>query len=407
MFTFIRKHPFAMAGSLLLILLVFFSVRPQPVLVETVMVKNAPMQVTIEEEGRTRIIDRYEISAPVSGVTCRQPLNVGDSVSQGDVLVSITPLESQVLDARSRAQAEAQQRAARANMQAVEAQASAASATAELADDEVERLRPLLEKSLISTDDFERARTAALSAEAAERSALFQVETARYELEAVSSLLDNYSSNSAGNSSGAPLEQVNVLSPIDGRILNVNRRCEAPVNTGDVLVVIGDPRALEIEVDVLSADAVKIKPGMKVLFERWGGDKTLEGRVRVVEPVGFTKTSALGVEEQRVYIISDFVSPPQEWQSLGDGYRVDARFVIWEDEDVLQVPASSVFRYQDGWAVFVANNGKAQRRTIDTGKTNGLITEVSGATLQEGDFVINHPGDNITEGVRVKTVVLD
>lgn len=407
MFTFIRKHPFAMAGSLLLILLVFFSVRPQPVLVETVMVKNAPMQVTIEEEGRTRIIDRYEISAPVSGVTCRQPLNVGDSVSKGDVLVSITPLESQVLDARARAQAEAQQRAARANMQAVEAQASAASATAELADDEVERLRPLLEKSLISTDDFERARTAALSAEAAERSALFQVETARYELEAVSSLLDNYSSNSAGNSSGAPLEQVNVLSPIDGRILNVNRRCEAPVNTGDVLVVIGDPRALEIEVDVLSADAVKIKPGMKVLFERWGGDKTLEGRVRVVEPVGFTKTSALGVEEQRVYIISDFVSPPEEWQSLGDGYRVDARFVIWEDEDVLQVPASSVFRYQDGWAVFVANNGKAQRRTIDTGRTNGLITEVLGAALQEGEYVINHPGDNITEGVRVKTVVLD
>ncbi len=407
MFTFIRKHPFAITGSLLLILLVFFSFRPQTVLVETVMVKSAPMQVTIEEEGRTRIIDRYEISAPVSGVTCRQPLNVGDSVSQGDVLVTITPLESQVLDARSRAQAEAQQRAARANLQAVEAQASAATAAAELASAEVERLLPLLEKSLISTDDFERARTAALSAEAAKRSAAFQVETARYELEAVSSLLNNYSSNSAGNSSGATLEQVNVLSPIDGRILNVTRRCEAPVNTGDVLVVIGDPRALEIEVDVLSADAVKIKPGMKVLFERWGGDKTLEGRVRVVEPVGFTKTSALGVEEQRVNIISDFVSPPEEWQRLGDGYRVDARFIIWENKDVLQVPASSVFRYQDGWAVFVDHNGEAQRRAISTGKSNGLITEVLGSALQEGEYVINHPGDNITEGVRVKTVVLD
>ena len=188
---------------------------------------------------------------------------------------------------------------------------------------------------------------------------------------------------SAAVDSGEPVEQVPVRSPIDGKILKVVRECEGPVRTGDPLLEVGDPSALEVEVDVLSADAVKIKPGMKVLFDRWGGDKPLEGLVRVVEPVGFTKISALGVEEQRVLIICDFTSPAEKWQRLGDGYRVEARFILWHEDSVLQVPASSLFRYKEGWAVFVVENHHAERRVVKVGQRNGLVARYGPVPRQQ------------------------
>ena len=163
----------------------------------------------------------------------------------------------------------------------------------------------------------------------------------------------------------------------------------------------GDPAALEVEVDVLSADAVRIKPGMQVVFERWGGDQALQGLVRVVEPVGFTKFSALGVEEQRVLVISDFTSPTEEWQRLGDGYRVEARFIIWDEEDVLQVPASSLFRYREGWAVFVVEKNRARRRTVEVGQRNGLVAQIT-AGVDESDSVINHPSSEVEDNVRIQ-----
>ena len=171
---------------------------------------------------------------------------------------------------------------------------------------------------------------------------------ARYELQAARTVLEY----TAASQRGEPAERMPVFSPIDGRVLKVVRECEGPVRTGDMLLEVGDPTVLEVEVDVLSADAVKIKPGMKVLFDRWGGEEPLEGIVRIIEPVGFTKISALGVEEQRVLIISDFTSPPEKWQRVGDGYRVEARFILWHQDDVLQVPASSLFRYQAGLGGF-------------------------------------------------------
>ena len=160
---------------------------------------------------------------------------------------------------------------------------------------------------------------------------------------------------------GELAERVSVRSPITGRILKVDHECEGPVRTGDALLEVGDPTVLEVEVDVLSADAVKIKPGMNVLFDRWGGEQPLQGIVRIVEPVGFTKISALGVEEQRVLVISDFTSPAGQWQRLGDGYRVEARFILWHEENVLQVPASSLFRYGNGWAY---SSSKASRQNF-------------------------------------------
>jgi HlyD family secretion protein len=203
-----------------------------------------------------------------------------------------------------------------------------------------------------------------LTADATLRAANHGVEVAKYELQAAETALKY----SAGTVTNEPAVRVPVRSPITGRILKVPHECEGPVRTGEPLLEVGDPSLLEVEVDVLSDDAVKIRPGMRVLFDRWGGDEPLEGRVRVVEPVGFTKISALGVEEQRVFVIADFTSLPEQWQRLGDGYRVEARFVLWHEDDVLQVPASSLFRYNEGWAVFVVENGRAVRREVQVGQ---------------------------------------
>jgi len=392
----LRQHPAIALVAVLIIVLLAWGFWPQPVLVEAVVVKYAPLTVTIEEEGRTRVIDRYTISAPVDGVACRVELNVGDPVAQDQVLLGITPMESQVLDPRSRAQATAQVAAAESALLAAKEQARAATSEAHLATLELKRLRPLVEKKLISGTAFDKAETEVQISAAAKRSADFNVEVASYELQAAESVLEY-----TAGTSGEPAERVPVSSPVSGRILKVVRECEGPVRTGEPLLEVGDPSALEVEVDVLSADAVKIKPGMKVLFGRWGGEQPLEGIVRVIEPVGFTKISALGVEEQRVLIISDFTSKAEQWQRVGDGYRVEARFILWHDDNVLQVPASSLFRYNNGWAVFVIEGKRAKRREVKVGQRNGLIAQILEG-LEEGETVINHPGDDVEDGTRIE-----
>jgi len=392
----LRKHPAIAVTAVLIIALLVWGFWPQAVFVEAIAVKRAPLTVTIEEEGRTRVIDRYIISAPVDGVACRVQLDVGDPVAQGQVLLGITPLESQVLDPRSRAQAEAQVSAAESALEAAKQQASAAKAAAQLATTELKRLRPLLEKGVISRDAFDKAVTEVQTTTAAERSADFNVEVARYELQAARTVLEY----TAGKKHEAA-ERVPVRSPVTGKILKLVRECEGPVRTGEPLLEVGDPSILEVEVDVLSADAVKIKPGMKVLFDRWGGDEPLQGVVRIIEPAGFTKISALGVEEQRVLVISDFTSAAEQWQRLGDGYRVEARFILWHEDDVLQVPASSLFRYQDGWAVFVIEDKRAKRRVVEVGQRNGLIAQIVKG-LEQGETVINHPGDDVEDNTRIK-----
>ncbi len=397
MFTLLRQHPAIAVTALVIAALLVWGFWPQPVLVEAAAAKRAPMSITIEEEGRTRVIDRYIVSAPVDGVACRVSLDVGDSVLQGQVLLGITPLESQVLDPRSRAQARARVAAAEAALRGATEQARAAAADEAFAATELGRLRPLMERGLISKEAFNKAETAARISAAARRSADFAVEVARYDLEAARTALEY----SAATSSDPPAERVPVRAPISGRILKVHHECEGAVRTGEPLLEVGDPRALEVEVDVLSADAVRIKPGMPVLFDRWGGEQPLQGAVRTVEPVGFTKISALGVEEQRVLVISDFVTPAEEWQRLGDGYRVEAKFVLWQEDDVLQVPASSLFRYRDGWAAFVIENHRAVRRQIEVGQRNGMIAQVLGG-IDAGELVIVHPSDAVEDGGRVK-----
>lgn len=389
------EHPVVIAAAALVIGLLGWGFWPQPVAIEAIVAERAPLTITVEEEGRSRVIDRYIISAPVDGEACRVQLDVGDPVQQGEVLLGITPLESQVLDQRSRGQAIAAVAAAQSRLAAAKEQASAAEAAAHLATNELKRLQPLAHKGLASKGELDRVETEVQTSTAAKRSADFSVQVASYEVQAAQSVL-KYSAGA----NDEPMVRVPIKSPVTGKILKVLRECEGPVRTGEPLLEVGDPAALEVEVDVLSADAVQIKPGMQVLFERWGGDQPLQGVVRIVEPVGFTKFSALGVEEQRVLIISDLTSPPQEWQRLGDGYRVEAKFVLWHEENVLQVPASSLFRYGNGWAVFIVNDQRAQRREVKVGQRNGLAAQIS-MGLEEGDTVINHPSDEVEDGVRV------
>ena len=393
----LRNHPGLAVFILFGIGLLVWGFWPQPILVETTQAKQAPLTVSIEAEGRTRVIDRYVVSAPVNGMTCRMHLKVGDDVMQGQVLMGITPLASQVLDARSRAQAKAQVAAAKSAVLAAKEQASAAQAAEQLAQDKLKRYQPLLKKNLVSEEAFQQAKTESLTAAAAKRSANFNVEVAQYELEAALTTLEY----SAASQQSQPTERVKVTSPIDGKVLKVARQCEGPVQTGEALLEVGDPSALEIEIDVLSADAVKIQPGMTVYINRWGGDKTLTAIVKRIEPIGFTKVSALGVEEQRVLIICDFTSPEEDWQRLGDGYRVEAELVLWHQDAVLQVPSSAVFRYQQGWAVFTVENQQAKRQVVTLGKRTGLATQILSG-LSENDVVINYPSDLIEDGTSVK-----
>jgi HlyD family secretion protein len=391
------RHPGILVITLLVVGLLLWGFWPRPVLVELVEVERAPLRVVIEEEGKTRVIDRFVISAPVDGVACRVQLDVGDTVQAGQTLLSISPLESRVLDPRSQAEAEALVAAARSALELARQQAAAAEASADYRRSEIRRLEPLARQGVISREAYDKAKMELRTAEAVLRSARHAVEVARYEQQAAETALEY----TAGGQTGSPGTRVPLKSPVTGKVLQMTHECEGPVTTGQELLVVGDPSLLEVVVDLLSADAVKISPGMKVYFDRWGGDEPLQGRVRTVEPFGFTKISALGVEEQRVNVIVDLVSPGRDWQRLGHGYRVEARFVIWEDDDVLQVPASSLFRWQDGWALFVAERGRARQQVVSVGQRTGLVAQILGG-VEQGRQIIAHPGDEISDGVRIE-----
>lgn len=393
--------PRRLALSLLLFAVVgiiVYGFWPRPLPVDMAAVSRGAMRVTVDEEGRTRVIDRYVVSAPVAGYARRIDLNAGDTVEKGQVLVELEPLRSIVLDPRSRAEAEARVEAARSSLLAAQEQARAAAAEAEYAAAEYRRKVKLCEKDcIVSKEEMEKAQSLMQSSKAQKRSAEFAVEVARFELNAAKTALEH----SAAKYVGEPSETVAIQAPISGRVLKVERQSEGVVNSGQPLIEIGDPRALEVVVDVLSPDAVRIGVGSSVLFERWGGEQALEGRVRVVEPAGFTKISALGIEEQRVQVVADIVSPPDQWLQLGDGYRVEARFILWQGSDVLQVPTSALFRHGEEWAVFVVEEGRAIKRHVKIGHQNGLSAEVLSG-LAEGDLVITHPDDAVEQDSRVR-----
>lgn len=388
----------AVAGGLLAALLIwglYSGFRPQPVEVDAGVAARGPLRVTVEQEGRTRVVDRYVITAPVAAYARRIALDVGDAVERGAAVVQLEPQRAEVLDVRRGAEARQRVAAAQDNVGAVEQRQKAALAGAELAQKNLQRVLELRAKGHVTQDAEDRARAEAQRAEAEQRSAQFAVETARHELEAARTAL-------RFAAAGGTAQPVEVRSPVAGQVLKIPRKSEGPVATGQALLEIGDPRELEVEVDVLSADAVRIAPGTPVVLERWGSERPLAGVVRRVEPAGFTKVSALGVEEQRVWIIVAFTSPREEWQRLGDAYRVEARFILWEGKDVLQIPASSLFRDGSGWAAFVVREGKAVKRSVEIGQQSGLAAQLLSG-IDEGEKVIVHPDDRVRDGVRVST----
>lgn len=370
---------------------------PKAVAVDAGTVERGYFRVSVEAQGKTRVKEEFVISAPVAGFSRRVEIHVGDRVEKNQVLLELEPLPAQVLDPRSHAEAKARVAASKAALSAASEQASAAQADADFARSEYERIEKLSKVQSVSKSDLDRAATRRRSAAATERSARRAVEVAAYELKAARTAL----TYSAATKSDQAHETVLVRAPVAGYVLKVHHESEGVVSAGRPLLNIGDPRELEVEVDVLSMDAVRIKPGMRVLLERWGGEGDLEGRVRVVEPVGFTKISALGVEEQRVWVIVDITSDPARWAHLGHGYRVEARFVIWEGEQVMQVPASALFRHEAGWAVFVVEGARARLRPIEPGRRGGMYVEVS-AGLEAGERVITHPHDALAHGTRVR-----
>ena len=370
---------------------------PRAIEVDAVAAITAPLAVTIEEEGKTRVMERYVVSAPVAGYARRIDLHVGDAVQAGQVLAQLEPARSDALDPRSRAQMQAQLNAAQAALSASTENARAAAAQAQLAQQELQRVESLRKVNFISEQALDRARTELSRSQAAQQAAQYTAKMAHYELEKVRATLASSASLQAGKSA----ETINVSAPVAARVLKLLHESEGLVQAGQPLLEIGNPDTLEITVEVLSTQAVQIAPGSKVLFDRWGSATTLQGAVRMIEPTGFTKVSALGVEEQRVRVIADITTPREVWQRLGDGYRVEARFVIWEGQDILQIPASALFRQGKEWAVFVVQNGRAKTRNIKVGQRAGLIVQVLSG-IQAGEAVITHPEEKIKDGTRVK-----
>ena len=379
---------------LVLALLVYgFWPEATPVTVETAT--RDSLRVTVEEEGETRLRNRYVVSAPTTGYLKRVPGTAGDPVAQGAVVARLATLPSKVLDASDYQAAEARAQAAQAALRRAEAEAEGTNATLSYAESEYERLQRLHRQETASQQQLEQARLEFERAEAQHKAATEAVAQARHEVDAAQARLTRETPVP-----NARFHRHTVSSPVDGQVLQVHQKSAGVVQGGAPLLTVGNPDSLEVAVDVLSSDAVRIREGMPVEVVRWGGEGTLPGRVHRVAPQGETEVSALGVEEQRVEVSVELTDPSTMWGQLGTGYRVVARFVLLEEDDVLQVPQSALFRHDGGWAVFVVRDGRAHRQPVAVGHRSGLQAQITDG-LQEGTGVITHPGNELTDGMRV------
>ncbi|MBU2623289.1 MAG: HlyD family efflux transporter periplasmic adaptor subunit [Proteobacteria bacterium] len=365
--------------------------------VDLVDVSRGLLRVAIEEEGRTRLKERFVITAPTTGYVRRITAKVGETVKKGETVAVLEPMRSQALDPRSRAETEAMVSMAKASFEAAQEKERASAADAGYLEKKLERFANLHLRGYVAKDLLDQAESEAKKAQAVRNSAKAAADAARFELERARTTLRNFSTGKRAGTNGI----VYVSSPVDGSIFKIHRESEGAVGAGEPLMDIGNKKNLEVLAEVLSSDAVKIKKGTAVLFKRWGGDEPLAGTVRIVEPAGFTKVSSLGVEEQRVLVIADITSPPDTWSVLGDGYRLEAHFVVWEGKDVLQVPGSALFRSGKEWAVFVYDKGKARLRKVEVGQRNGLTAEIISG-IKANDKVIAHPSDSISDGTRIR-----
>ena len=378
-----------------------YAFQPQPIVVDVDVVTRGPMMVTIDEEGETRLRERFVVSTPVAGRVLRIDLEPGDRVSAGQTpIATFRPVEPGFLDTRTRAETEARLQAAQAGIGRTRANRERLREQLNFSESRLARDRELFDQGLISRERFDAAQFEARAAREALNAAEFEVGDAEQAVMVAQASLVQITEDTAADGSGNP---ITIRSPIDGVVLRRMRESEAVVPAGEPLVELGDTGRIEIVSDLLSEDAVRVRPGHRVLIEQWGGGFTLEGRVRLVEPSGFTKLSALGVEEQRVNVVVDFNDPAQTAEYLGDAYRVEIRVVTWETSDTLKVPTGSLFRTGDDWTVFVVSGGLAERRRIEMGRRNALEAEVLSG-LAESEIVIVYPGQEVSDGVEVVSI---
>lgn len=372
--------------------------RPRALAVDLTRIESGPLELTVRDEGETRVVDVFVLSAPITGRLRRIEIEPGDLVKLGEtVIAEIEPTDPDLLDPRSEAEARAQLSAADSAATLARAELERAQAELEFARSEVERSRELARDGTLSVRDLEEAETAVKGRTAALAAAQANVQVRDYELERVrAQLLSPDELQQRRENCGC----VVLSSPIDGRVLRVLRESEGVVRSGADLVEIGDPVKLEIVVDLLSMDAVRVEPGQTGYIRNWGGDAPLEARVQRVEPFGFTKVSALGIEEQRVNVVLDLVSPASAWQRLGHGYQVDVAIVLWSADDVLKVPLTALFRNGKDWAVFIREDGRAVVRTVKVGHRTASEAEIIDG-VAAGDEIVVYPSEGVAPGVSI------
>lgn len=377
--------------------LLAWALAPAPVPVSTSRVDVGRFVESVSDEGRTRLRDTYTVSAPISGYLQRVGLEVGDRVSLDQVVATLEAMPTPALDARSLEQARDQLAAAEARLRSAQANLLTARAEARFAEAEYDRYRQLFDRNLIAATEIERRQSERDRQRALASAASYAVDVARFEVDTARAAVN------IGSGERATDEQLrlDVRAPVAGVVLQRYRCCEGAIGAGEPILVVGDLADLEIQVDLLSMDAVRVRPQMPVRVTGYGGEAVLGGRVRRVDPAGFTRTSALGVDEQRVPVIVDFDDLAQASERLGVGFRIEAEFVLWQGEEVLQIPTSALFRHEDRWSVFVVEDGRARVRSVEPGRRAGLVTEVR-AGLAQGDVIVTHPGDRVADGVRVR-----
>lgn len=374
-------------GAAVLLALIVAGFWPRPAPVEIAPATLGKLRASVNEEGKTRIRQRYTLSAPVAGQLRRIPFKAGAEIDSTNVIVAIIdPIRPALLDARSRSLAEARRDNAAAQLERARAQQKFAAS-------ELRRNEKLFEDKTVSAQEFEQVQwreTSAARELAAAEAALREAEAELVEFTAPTP---------------ASRQPVELHAPVCGRVLKVFEESSRTVTAGTPLVEIGDPTDLEVIIEVLSRDGAAIKPGTAVELDQWGGAEPLKATVRYVEPAAFTKVSALGVEEQRVYVVADLITPANQRGNLGDNFRVEARIITWENERALKAPAGALFRRGDQWHTYVVSGGRAQLRPVKVGRSSGVETEVLEG-LKEGEQVILYPGDRVKEGLRVSVIKL-
>lgn len=401
-----KSRTLVIAAALIVVGLFFtYAFWPRAVSVDMAVIERRPMMVTIDEEAKTRVRDSYIVSTPVAGRLLRVEVEAGDPVVSGETVIArIAPTAPSVLDVRTEEQARAAVAAAEAALALANAEVEKAAADEDYTKLEAERYRDLRPHDAVSQSQLDAAERAWRTASAALDMAKANVNMREADLKNARAMLMTFSeAEKLGLATNPhPREALEIPAPISGCVLRVIQESEMVLPIGAPILEIGNPRSdLEIVAELLSTDAVKASPGDRVIIEKWGGEGALEGEIERIEPWGFTKFSALGVEEQRVNAIIKFVGEESAHDDLGHGYRTEVRIIVWEDENALVVPASALFRSNGDWAVFKLHNGKAELTVIQVGQNNGTEAAVLDG-LANGDIVILYPGSQLSDGTRVK-----